>query len=373
MTSNPISRRICMLTLVITLVISLCVGDVYASRIISHDIESTAIANNKVGISGTRHIEVYLPDGYEDGKHRYPVIYWIPGYSGSAGGATYSNALDEAIKTGRITPTIAVFIDVHEGIWFLNSLATGNWEDFIVSELVPFIDKTYPTIPDPNARGLGGHSAGGYSAFILPILHPNIWGCIGGNDPAIWLMWYPLIDKSDVPVTSDFAPLHAGYRNLPKDIGGYNSANLYTKALIELGTSFSPNLNSPILCDMPVTPDGNWVPEIREKWSAYDLTNPNTLPKYVETLKRLLSITIVVPEIMNVNVTNSYPNIYLIDLLKTAGITITRLDMPGDHGTDMPGRFIAITEQLLIAMQGSGTSISSRDKLVATWGEIKSK
>jgi len=350
--------------------------DLQASKIVSHEIESTAIAGNKAGISSTRNIEVYLPDGYDNGKHRYPVIYWIPGYSSDAvtwGSSIYSSVLDGAIKTGRITPTIAVFIDVHEGLWFLNSLATGNWEDFIVSELVPFIDKTYPTIPDPQARGIMGHSAGGYSALILPILHPNVWGCIGLNDPAAWLMWYPLIDKSDVPVTTDFAPLHDGYKNLPKDIGGYNSVGLYTKALIELGTSFSPNLNSPILCDMPVTPDGNWVPEILEKWSAYDLTNPNTIPQYTETLKKLLSITFIVPEVMDLWETNSVPNIYLIDCLNKAGISITRLNMPGGHGAYMPERFIAITEQLLKAMQGSGTSVSSRGKLVATWGDIKSK
>jgi len=342
-----------------------------ASKIVSHDIESAALAKNIVGISSTRHIEVYLPDGYGDGKNRYPVIYYIGHHYDIANAAFYSSAFDEAIKTGKTTPAICVFIDVHEGTLFLNSLVTGNWEDFIVSELVPFIDKTYQTIPDRKARGIMGHSIGGYSAFILPVLHPDVWGAIGGNDPCTWVMWYPLIDEKDsaVPLTIDFADIRRAYENLPKDLKNYNSS-----IIMDLGTRFSPDVNSPILCDVPLTPEGNWVPEIRAKWSAYNLVDPNTLPKYIGTLKSFSSITIAVPEVMDLWNTASVPNIYFIDVLKAAGVNITRLDMPGDHGAFMPERFATLAEQLLIAMQGSGVmSVSSRGKLVATWGDIKSK
>ncbi|HGJ64545.1 TPA: hypothetical protein ENS27_04055 [bacterium] len=331
-------------------------SDVHASRIVSHDIESTAIAKNAVGIKSLRNILVYLPDGYEDGKHRYPVIYWIPGWGSGAGagGGTYQKVLDNAIQSGKITPVIVVSVDVHEGILCLNSPIVGNWEDFMVSELVPFIDKTYPTIPDPNARGLAGHSAGGYTALMLPLLHPNIWGSVGGNDPALW-------------ITNMYASVSPPF---PQNLNEYASATLYNKILLQLASSFSPNPDSPILCDLPVTPNGVRLPEVLEKLGNYDLMIPNTLDHYTETLKNFLSITIVVPEIMD-GTTNSSWNIGFINYLQSAGITTTRLDMPGAHASFMPERFIAIAEELLKAMQGSGTSVSPKGKASTLWGEIR--
>jgi hypothetical protein len=158
---------------------------------------------------------------------------------------------------------------------------------------------------------------------------------------------------------------------LPQGIGEYASAGIYMKIYLQLAASFNPNPNSPLLCDMPVTPDGKQVPEVWEKLGAFNLMNSNTLDKYTSTLKDLLSITIVVPE--ETTGTNSAWNINFISNLQSADISTTRLDMPGGHAFWMPERFVAIAEQLLKAMQGSGTSVSSRDKLVATWGEIKGK
>ena len=244
----------------------------------------------------------------------------------------------------------------------------------MVSELVPFIDKTYPTIPDPKARGIGGHSAGGYTALILPVLHPNVWGSVGMNDPGFWIFWEFITDEADFPESMKvyFGWMRSVFLRLPQDFNGYASVDLYTKILLQMGTSFSPNPDSPILCDMPVQA-GEWISEVRDKWSAYDLMNSQTINKHSATLKNLLSITIVVPDDMGITSTNSVSNIYFMSHLQSANISMTRLDMPGGHGDYSPDRFIAITEQLLKAMQGSGTSVLSRVKLVATWGEIKGK
>jgi hypothetical protein len=276
MISNFTPRRIFMLTIALSSCLILMVSSVYASRIVSHEIESTAIAGNKAGISSTRNIDVYLPDGYEDGTHRYPVIYWVPGFTSGDGGAMYQNVLDNAIQSGKITPTIAVFVDVHEGISCINSPLIGKWEDFMVSELIPFIDKTYPTIQDPKARGLGGHSIGGYTALILPILHPNVWGSIGMNDPSTWVFGDFITDEADYPqeFKSDFAWARSLFSSVPNDINGYNSADNFAKILLQVGTSFSPNPDSPILCDMPFnTQTGDWNQAARDKWNAYNLMN----------------------------------------------------------------------------------------------------
>ena len=45
-----------------------------------HDIKSAAVAGNLMGITPTRRVLVYLPDGYATTRRSYPVLYWIPGW-----------------------------------------------------------------------------------------------------------------------------------------------------------------------------------------------------------------------------------------------------------------------------------------------------
>jgi pimeloyl-ACP methyl ester carboxylesterase len=329
-----------------------------ASELVSHNIDSAAIAINTLGLSSKRYFQVYLPDGYEENDQRYPVFYWIPGWGGQPSGWFYKNALDDAINTGRLNPLIVVFITSYH-LTFLNSSVHGNWGNFMASELISFIDKEYRTLPDKNARALMGHSMGGYSALMLPVLYPGVWGSIGDNDPSCWAMWFCVRSGSVV---------RSYLRQLPEDIEGYKTmSDIYVKIMWQLGWSFSPNHNDPLRCDFPTTPEGEWIPEVREKWSNYDLSNPQTLAKHSETLKDLLSITIVVPQ----GGGNGPQNITFIKQLETEGIGVTRLDMPGGHGDYSEERFVSLAEQILLAMEGAEVAVSPSEKTAITWGQIK--
>ena len=269
----------------------------------------------------------------------------------------YQGYLDDAIRSAEIPPTIVVFVDVHEGIVFLNSPVFGNWEDFMVSELIPFIDREYRTIPDPLARGLIGFSVRGYSALMLPVLHPGVWGSVGGNDPWLLGMW-AFTRSSDLALS--------GLRGLPEDLDDYALLGFFAGAMLQLGAAFSPNPEAPLLCDFPVTPDGQWIPEIREKWGAYDLSDPEILAKHSETLQGLLSIVIII-----IPVANGPVNIPFIGQLQAAGIEVTRLDMPGHHSYQEGERLIALAKQILGAMVGAEVSVSPSSKVAALWGEIR--
>jgi S-formylglutathione hydrolase FrmB len=341
----------------------------HGSQLITHELDSKEIAGNLVGISSLRKFQVYLPDEYYEREDvHYPVLYWIPGWGAGLIGDTYKKPLDDAIKSGTIPSTIAVFIDVHEQVWCLNSPVLGNWENFITLELIPFIDREYRTISDPSARALMGHSSGGYTAFILPARNPGIWGSSGGNDPALWGMWAYVRDKEDLNFFPSFNDIQGGYKNLPKEIGAYKSVtNWYVQDLIQFGTAFSPNPDDPLFCDLPVNADGEWIPEVREKWSKYDLSNPESLTNYSQILKELLSITIVTPT----GGGEGAQNRIFIEQLLAAGIHITQLDMPGGHGDYVGERFIAMAEQILNAMVGAEVSVSPQGSMVVTWGAIR--
>lgn len=344
---------------------------VYGSELFDHEIDSKEIAGNMVGISSIRKFQVYLPDGYyQQEDKRYPVLYWIPGWweieFGALEGNFYKYPLDDAIKSGTIPSTIAVFIDVREQ-WCLNSPAFGNWENFITLEVIPFVDKNYRTIADPLARGLMGSSTGGYAAFMLPVRNPGVWNSIGMNDPALWGMWAYVRDEASI---GRKLRIRDGYRNLPKDIADYKSVNNdTTQDLLQFGTAFSPNPDAPLFCDLPADVDGEWVPEVREKWIEYDLSNPQTLAQHTNTLRNLLSLTIVVPE--SSDDTNRDENLDFIKQLESESIFVTRLDMPGGHISNLGARFIAMAEQILGAMVGAEVSVSSQARMTVTWGTIK--
>lgn len=348
----------------IILLLGLSSIDAYGSELVTRSIDSGEIAKNMIGTSAVRRFQVYLPDGYDEGSGMYPVLYWIPGWGTGLSGFTYKSALDDAIEDGNIPATIVVFIDVHEGVWFLDSPVMGNWESFMILELIPFIEREYRTISHPWARGLMGHSAGGYTAFMLPVRHPDIWGAVGMNDPALWGMWAYIRDES-VFIPGSFPPyadVMSGYRNPPKELNGYIGANMYSQDLIQLGTAFSPNPDEPLFCSLPKNPEGEWVPEVREKWIEYGLSNPDVLAKHSDTLKSLLSIVIILPQGAGLRIGNTD----FIKRLEAAGVSVTSLDMPGGHGDNYADRFIA-----LAAMEGSGTSVSPRGKLAALWGSIR--
>jgi len=50
-------------------------------------------------------------------------------------------------------PVIVVNIAGRQGLVLLNSAVFGRWEDFVVDELLPFIDAEYRTIPLPQGCG----------------------------------------------------------------------------------------------------------------------------------------------------------------------------------------------------------------------------
>lgn len=127
---------------------------------------------------------VYLPPGYGKSTARYPVVYVMHGMPGEVRDCfvkgQVQDAAEQLIKTRQIRPLIIVGWDA-EGPGgptdVTNYLDRPDYkmESFMVRELVPYIDRTYRTIPDAQARALDGISAGGYGAPNLVFKHPDVW------------------------------------------------------------------------------------------------------------------------------------------------------------------------------------------------------
>lgn len=152
----------------------------------AHEINSEALADNKIDLNPKRQIRVYLPPSYKQGNRRYPTLYYIPQGEQLLEDGKFTGLLETAFAQGDLGELIMVTGDfnVHNAInFFGNGSTTGRWLDHITDELVPFIEANYRTLKQPESRGISGHFLGGYAAMKLAMFYPEIFGSVYALHP----------------------------------------------------------------------------------------------------------------------------------------------------------------------------------------------
>jgi len=120
-------------------------------------------------LGGKLKFAVYLPQEYDSGTTRYPVVYFLHGLPSGPDGYRNAGFLSDALdRLGR--PAIVV---APQGSRRPNSDPEylGGWEKAIARELPRAVDSRFRTIRDRSGRGLVGISAGGYGAMLLALHH----------------------------------------------------------------------------------------------------------------------------------------------------------------------------------------------------------
>jgi hypothetical protein len=108
---------------------------------------------------------------------QYPVIYDIPGFSGThfmAHKAIGRNPTDVAgVEMLYVVLDPSCRLGHHV---FADSENNGPWGRALREELVPHIEMAYRGLGVPSARFLTGHSSGGWSSLWLQITSPDFFG-----------------------------------------------------------------------------------------------------------------------------------------------------------------------------------------------------
>jgi S-formylglutathione hydrolase FrmB len=141
--------------------------------------DRTVVSYRSAATGLTLKATVLLPDTYrQQPTKRYPVLYMLHGHTGNL-----TSWLDYARFSPRYADdyqAIIVFVDGGNSFYVnWNGQTDGKphrWEDAIVQDLLPFIDRTYRTLPKAANRGIGGLSMGGYGALFLALKHPDLFG-----------------------------------------------------------------------------------------------------------------------------------------------------------------------------------------------------
>ena len=167
------------------------------------ELPSRVLADNPLGDPATRRLPILLPPDYGAAGRRYPLIVGLTGFTGKgimllnedAWQPNLPQRLDQLYAAG-MPPAIFVLPDCftrYGGSQYLNSAATGRYEDYVIDEVIPFVDAHYRTIPAPEARGVFGKSSGGYGAMILGMRHPDVFRAVAchSGDMAFDLCYAP--------------------------------------------------------------------------------------------------------------------------------------------------------------------------------------
>lgn len=81
--------------------------------VVNDSLISVVLKENKVGLSLTRKVKIYLPPGYQTSGKRYPVVYYCHSIYGNPNSMFWAAAtlLDSAFSTGAVKEFIFVVAD----------------------------------------------------------------------------------------------------------------------------------------------------------------------------------------------------------------------------------------------------------------------
>jgi hypothetical protein len=139
-----------------------------------------------------REVAVYLPAGYEEGGAPYVALWDLAAFTNAGPGhLNWRNhgdnlpaRLDRLIGSGAMVPAVVVVPDCFTslgGNQYVNSPAVGRYADYLLQEVLPFVESRFNLARQPGGRGLFGKSSGGYGALYHAMHYPDTWGAAASH------------------------------------------------------------------------------------------------------------------------------------------------------------------------------------------------
>ena len=311
-------------------------------------ITSPALEDNWLGDSNLKKNKVYLPKAYQlDTVKTFPVLYLLPSFSLSANACfsamvelNLQDVFDDYFDQNPGNPFIIVVVDgkteCYNSGWYVNSWMTGDYEDYVIQELIPYIDANYRTRPYRASRGIAGHSTGGYGAIMLAMKHADKFGWVYGLSPAG-------LDFEDIYLRTMKSmvvwAIEYSQTDPPTPYGQYD--HWMVSVIVTLAMVYSPDFTKaePYCSNFPITSDGTVINAVWEKWLLHDPIR--LVDNYKANLASLLGIKFDCGDMDNelIEATKNFSQ-----KLTDESITHTFDKFEGDHSNHL---FERMTEHML--------------------------
>lgn len=183
----------------------------YYSNIPHGSLFDTTMTSQTLG--NTRHIQVYTPPDYAASPDSFAVVLFHDGLD-YVSLASVRNVLDYLIYHQLIQPVIAVFVPPVNRTPEYAGSQINQFTDFIVNQVMTWVDGKYRTRRHPHHRLVMGASNGGNISLWIAQKHPEVFGLVAAqssnvitpisdefqNGPMLDLKIYLDIGTYDIPV-----------------------------------------------------------------------------------------------------------------------------------------------------------------------------
>jgi pimeloyl-ACP methyl ester carboxylesterase len=253
----------------------------FAGRAELARVESDCLVGNALGDPSLRELPIYLPPGSEQGAREYPLIVVLSGFTGRGHKLlephpwfeSVAQRFDRAVAAGETAPAILAFPDAFTalgGSQYVNSSATGAYEDHVAEELVPLLEEHLPVAR--GRRAVCGKSSGGFGALHLAMRRPGLFqaaASLSGDCDFELCFGAEILGalRGLVPFDMEPARFLEEFRRAPKlDADGHAVINV-----LAMSACYSPNPDAPLGFDLPMELEcGRRLPEVWKRWLAFD-------------------------------------------------------------------------------------------------------
>ena len=253
-------------------------------RLDVHTIHCAALEGNPRGDPADRPCAVYLPEGYEASKERYPVVVLLHAFMGSCLGWFNTSPFGpgilerlDALFASGVPPFLAVFPDgwtALGGSQWMDSPGNGNYGRMVVRDVLGHVERSYRTVPGAAARAVAGRSSGGYAGWSLSRHFPGTFGHVVSHSADAYFEYCYLTEFPKVASAllraGGLEPWWAGFvrRTAETKMGGDDHAVVN---LLAMSAAYSPEASAALGLQLPFDPstarvlDGVWA-----RWLAAD-------------------------------------------------------------------------------------------------------
>src|SRR4051794_22752896 len=105
-----------------------------------------------MSIGRDKSVTVVLPPAYSPVGRPFPVLYLLHGFGGNRNTWLQCKDLATVVDSGQL-----ILVMPESGrSWFINDARGRRYEDYLVGEVVDYVDGHFNTVACRNGRGIGG-------------------------------------------------------------------------------------------------------------------------------------------------------------------------------------------------------------------------
>jgi len=132
---------------------------------------------------------VMLPPGFNADKTRhFPILYLLHGLGDNEQFFIHSgewNLVEDMREKGELKDFLIATPEGGASFYINAKDGRERYEDFLVQEFLPFIEKRYRVSPGRANRAISGISMGGYGALHLAFRHPQLFSGVSAHSAAL--------------------------------------------------------------------------------------------------------------------------------------------------------------------------------------------